>query len=171
MLAPASNSISVDAIPVSRQENHCQEIFEKINLLKRKLNAIEPGKIDHEITCLKTFIEKNETKMSDIPAINDKLSTTLSVVNSIKDNIEIGKGENNKANLIQLNNLTREMEDMLKPDERKNMGERVTAEVSRSAEKVSKEAQRVAERVINEVGRSADKVKNELHRVKKKLKW
>ncbi|HAT3808716.1 TPA: hypothetical protein I8608_001543 [Morganella morganii] len=168
MYSSASNSISVDAIPVSRQDNHCPAISGKIDLLKEKLNAIEPNKTTHEIRYFTDFIEKNETKMRDITAISDKLLTALSVMNSIKDNIAMG--EDNKANLIQLNNLTREMEDMLKPDERKNVGERVAAEVSRSAEKVAKEAQRAAERVTNEAERSADKVKNEFHRVKKKWK-
>ncbi|WP_025153468.1 hypothetical protein [Morganella morganii] len=163
MLSPVSNFISVDAIPVSRQE-----ILGKINLLKKKLNEIEPREIDHEITYFKTFIEKNETKMSDIPAINDKLSTTLSVVNSIKDNIAMR--EDNKDNLSQLSNLTREMEGMLNSGECKNTHGRIAAEVSRSAKKVDKEAQRVTERVTNEAGRSADKVKNELHRVRKKWK-
>ncbi len=147
MYSSASNSISVDAIPVSRQENHCPAISGKIDLLKEKLNAIEPNKTTHEIRYFTDFIEKNETKMRDITAISDKLLTALSVMNSIKDNIAMGA--DNKDNLRQLNNLTREMEDMLKPDERKNVGERVRAEFRRSE----------------------DKVKNEFHRVKKKLKW
>lgn len=147
MYSSASNSISVDVIPVSRQENHCPAISGKIDLLKEKLNAIEPNKTTHEIRYFTDFIEKNETKMRDITAISDKLLTALSVMNSIKDNIAMG--EDNKANLSQLNNLTREMEDMLKPEERKNVGERLRAEYRRGE----------------------DKVKNEFHRVKKKLKW
>ncbi|HEI9843719.1 TPA: hypothetical protein SLN72_000653 [Morganella morganii] len=107
--------------------------------------------------------------MRDITAISDKLLTALSVMNSIKDNIAMG--EDNKANLIQLNNLTREMEDMLKPDERKNVGERVSAEFRRSSGKVVAEANRVVNKSINETGRSAEKVKNGFHRAKKNLKW
>ncbi|MDH0354267.1 hypothetical protein [Morganella sp. GD04133] len=151
MLASTSNSNSVNATSVSLQENHCPVISGKIDLLKEKLNVIEPNKTTHEIRYFTDFIEKNETKMRDVTAISDKLLTALSVVNSIKDNIAMG--EDNKANLSQLNNLTREMEDMLKPDERKNMGERISAEFRRSSGKAVAEANRVANKAEKEMKR------------------
>ncbi|KJF78448.1 hypothetical protein UA45_06085 [Morganella morganii] len=165
MLSPVSNSVSADAITVSRENNNCPEISPKLALLKEKLNTIEPGKRTDEITYFINFIERNETQMRGIPAISDRLSTVLNVVNLIKDNI-IMEGDN-MENLSQLSNLTREMEGMLNSGECKNTHERVAAEVSRSAEKVAKEAQRAAERVTNEAERSADKVKNEFQRLRK----
>ncbi|GEM_PF-7018052 len=167
MLASASNSISVDAIPVSRQENHCPAISGKIDLLKEKLNAIEPNKTTHEIRCLTDFIEKNETKMRDITAISDKLLTALSVVNSIKDNIAMG--EDNTENLSQLNNLIREMEDMLRPDERKDLGERFKTELKRSTGKVADEGNRFINKATNEVEKTIDKTKKEIKRVWKRF--
>ncbi|HGY2264616.1 hypothetical protein [Morganella morganii] len=157
MYSSASNSISVDAIPVSRQENHCPAISGKIDLLKEKLNAIEPNKTTHEIRYFTDFIEKNETKMRDITAISDKLLTALSVMNSIKDNIAMG--EDNKANLSQLNNLTHEMEDMLNSGECKSRYERAAAE---GLNTLKNEVGKGLNTLKNEVGKGLNTAKNEV---------